>query len=108
MPDGPEKMAVTFAGRLFRVGGLDDASCRRAAAAMVADWRRCGRDHAALAAAHAAARKREGPGAALMPLRNEWFNALKAGAEEGQFGYSAVVDLTMYYFNRVASANFNK
>ena len=36
------------------------------------------------------------------------FLALRTGAEEGQFGYSAVVDLTMYYFNRVASANFNK
>ena len=43
-----------------------------------------------------------------MPLRNKWFGLLRARAPRRQFGHSAVVDLTLYYFNKVASHNYKK
>ena len=106
MDDGAPKMAVTFAGRLFRVAGLSDEECRATAAALITDWRRSGRDHDLLAKEYKIARREDGPDAALLPLRHKWFKLLKEGAERRELGYSAVVDLTMYYFNKVASWNF--
>ena len=99
-------MALTFAGRFCKVTGQSDEKCREVAKMMITAWKKqCKETYQSLERRYLMAKCWEAPrDPTCMELRKELHSILRNNLERvPEFRFSELVDLTMFYFNNVAS-----